>query len=249
MRPLSPLLLLLAATSGLHAEQPLPPQLQGVGIDEKLGEPVDLNLTFTAENGYPVALREFFHKDQPVILNLVYYSCPMLCTLVLNGQTTALREHSLELPGRSSRWSPSASIRPRRSGSRSRRGPATWNSTAGPRPGWHFLVDREGNVKKLAEQVGFHYRYDEQQTAVRARGGHHGADAGRQGVALPLRHQVQAAGPAAGARRGRGSEILDQRGPGAAATASTTIRRRAATSCSRRTSCARAACSRWLCSQ
>ena len=62
-----------------------------VGIDEHLGSSIDLNLTFTAENGYPVALREYFNKGRPVILNLVYYNCPMLCTLVLNGQTEALR--------------------------------------------------------------------------------------------------------------------------------------------------------------
>src|SRR5258708_24073600 len=63
-----------------------PPQLEGVGIDEKLGAQIDLNLTFIAENGYPVALKDFFHKGRPVILNLVYYRCPMLCTLILNVQ-------------------------------------------------------------------------------------------------------------------------------------------------------------------
>src|SRR5258708_4375900 len=70
----------------------LPPQLEGVGIEEHLGREIDLNLTFIAENGYPVALRDYFHKGRPVILNLIYYSCPMLCNLVLNGQTAALRE-------------------------------------------------------------------------------------------------------------------------------------------------------------
>ena len=53
-----------------------PPQLQGVGVDEHLGRPVDLNLTFIAENGYPVALKDFFHKGKPVILDLIYYPCP-----------------------------------------------------------------------------------------------------------------------------------------------------------------------------
>src|SRR5580692_9896219 len=68
-----------------------PRQLENVGIVEKLGNPIDLNLQFIAENGYPVALSEFFHKGRPVILNLVYFTCPMLCTLVLNGETEALR--------------------------------------------------------------------------------------------------------------------------------------------------------------
>ena len=66
-----------------------PAQLEGVGVEEHLGRPVDLNLTFIAEDGYPVQLGDFFHKGRPVILDLVYYNCPMLCTLILNGQTEA----------------------------------------------------------------------------------------------------------------------------------------------------------------
>ena len=80
---------MLASAVTLAADQPLPPELRGVGVDERLGQSVDLNLTFTAENGYPVRLGSFFHPGRPVLLNLVYYSCPMLCTLLLNGQTTA----------------------------------------------------------------------------------------------------------------------------------------------------------------
>lgn len=154
--PASLLLLALAA----HAEQALPPELEGVGIEERLGARVDLDLTFVAENGYPVALREFFHKGRPVILNLVYYSCPMLCTLVLNGQVNALRE----IP-----WTPGSefeivtiSIDPSETFALARQKKEMYlASYERPAPGWHFLVDHNGNVKKLAEQTGFHYRYDE----------------------------------------------------------------------------------------
>src|SRR5690348_16140772 len=69
-----------------------PPQLEGVGVDEHLGRPIDLNLEFIAENGYPVALKEYFKQGKPVILDLLYYSCPMLCHLVLNGQTQVMKE-------------------------------------------------------------------------------------------------------------------------------------------------------------
>src|SRR3984957_3492938 len=61
-------------------------------IDEHLGLPVDLSLTFTAEDGREVALREFFNHGRPVILNLVYYTCPNLCDLILNGQTVSMHE-------------------------------------------------------------------------------------------------------------------------------------------------------------
>src|SRR5689334_13715321 len=69
-----------------------PPQLEGVGVDEHLGRTVDLNLQFIAENGYPVALKDYFKQGKPVLLDLIYYQCPMLCNLVLNGQTQVMKE-------------------------------------------------------------------------------------------------------------------------------------------------------------
>lgn len=145
------------------ASEPIPQQLQGVGVDEKVGAAVNLDLTFTADNGYPVPLRSFFHKERPVILNLVYYSCPMLCNLVLNGQTSALRDIS---------WSPgnefevvTISIDPSETFNLAQRKREAYLTSYGrPAPGWHFLVDHEGHAKQLAEQIGFHYRYDERQS-------------------------------------------------------------------------------------
>lgn len=158
MRALAALVLLSGIA--LRAGESLPAQLEGVGIDEKLGQPVDLSLSFIGENGYPVALKEFFHKDRPVILNLVYYSCPMLCNLVLNGQTAALRE----LPGTpgSEFEVVTIGIDPTETFDLAQRKRATYLESYGrPTTGWHFLVDHDGNAKKLAGQVGFHYRLDE----------------------------------------------------------------------------------------
>ena len=73
-----------------------PWQLQGVGIDEHLGRTIDLGLTFTAENGDPVKLGDFFNQGRPVILDLVYYKCPMLCTLILNAQTADHARHRVD---------------------------------------------------------------------------------------------------------------------------------------------------------
>jgi protein SCO1/2 len=139
-----------------------PPQLMDVGIEERLGSSIDLNLTFVAENGYPVTLREFFHKGRPVILNLVYYNCPMLCTLVLNAQIEAMRA----IP-----WTPgdeyevvTISIDPRENFGDARKKRAVYlGSYERPAPGWHFLTDYQGSVQRLAKQVGFSYRYDKAQ--------------------------------------------------------------------------------------
>ena len=157
------LILFLSALPALRlsaADPALPKELEGVGIEEKLGGKIDLDLTFIAENGYPVALREYFNQGRPVILNLVYYNCPMLCTLVLNAQTKTMRE----IP-----WTPgeeyevvTISIDPMETFALSRQKKELYlTNYERPAPGWHFLADHEGNVKRLAEQIGFHYRYDE----------------------------------------------------------------------------------------
>jgi protein SCO1/2 len=138
----------------------IPSMLEGVGVDEHLGRNIDLNLTFVAENGYPVPLSQYFKQGRPVILNLIYYSCPMLCNLILNGQTATLRE----IP-----WTPgnefevvTISIDPRESFDLARKKKAIYMASyERPAPGWHFLTDHQGNAKRLAELIGFHYRYDE----------------------------------------------------------------------------------------
>lgn len=154
------LLGLLAALTLAAADPQLPAELQDVGVDEKLGDTIDLNLEFMGTDGYPHKLSEYFHQKRPVILNLVYYTCPMLCNLVLNGQTATLRE----IP-----WTPgkeydviTISIDPTE----------TWNlavqkrattlaSYERPAPGWRFFTDYNENVKKLAAQVGWKYKFDE----------------------------------------------------------------------------------------
>jgi protein SCO1/2 len=148
----------IGETSNLPANV-RPAQLEGLGVDEHLSSPIDLNLTFIAENGYPVPLRDYFQKGRPVILNLVYYNCPMLCTLILNGQTEAMRQ----IP-----WTPgkeyevvTISIDPRESFADAQKKKAVYlGSFDRPAPGWHFLADHDGNALKLAKQVGVKYRYD-----------------------------------------------------------------------------------------
>jgi protein SCO1/2 len=136
-----------------------PAILDKVGIDEHLGSAVNLNYEFIDETGYAVPLRSFFHRDRPVILDLVYYTCPMLCNLILNGQVDAMKD--LE-------WTPgnqyevvTISINPQESFDLARTKKSTYLETYGrPTTGWHFLVDYRGNAKRLAEEVGFHYSYD-----------------------------------------------------------------------------------------
>lgn len=140
----------------------LPPELDGAQVREHLGRQVDLSLEFIAENGYPVTLGSFFHEGKPVILNLVYYQCPMLCNLVLNGQTASLKELA---------WTPgnefevvTITINPAETFDLARQKKQHYLELYNrPTTGWHFLSDTHDNVRKLAAQVGFGYKWDEQQ--------------------------------------------------------------------------------------
>jgi protein SCO1/2 len=139
----------------------LPANLDGVGIDEHLGRTIDLDLSFINEDGQVVQLKEFFDKGRPVLLDLVYYTCPQLCTIILNGQASAMKQ----VP-----WIPgteyevvTVSIDPREDFNAAREKKASLLAAYGkPAPGWHFLVDHDNSAKKLAEQMGFHYRWDPQ---------------------------------------------------------------------------------------
>jgi protein SCO1 len=157
-------ILALASLPGFAQTLPLPTsklplELEGVGIDEHLGRDIDLDLTFVAENGYPVPLRNYFQQGRPVILNLVYYSCPMLCNLILNGETQVLREIPW-MPGKEFEVV-TISFDPRESFDLARQKKAVYlESYNRPAPGWHFLTDYQGNAKRLAQLMGFNYRYD-----------------------------------------------------------------------------------------
>ena len=139
----------------------LPGALAGVGIDQKLDEQVPLNLTFHDESGRDVPLASFFHPQKPVVLALVYYRCPMLCTQILTGVESSLKAVSLE-PGRDFEVL-SVSIDPKDT-------PALASSKKqmylrrygrpGTADGWHFLTADEQNSRALADAVGFHYKYD-----------------------------------------------------------------------------------------
>ena len=145
--------------SAADAATRLPAQLVGVGIEEHLGRAIDLDLTFNDENGQVGKLRDFFNKGRPVLLDLVYYNCPQLCTLILNRQVEIMKQMP-QTPGKEYEVV-SISIDPRETPEIARQKKATYLASYGkPAPGWHFLTDRDDNAKRLAELIGYHYRWD-----------------------------------------------------------------------------------------
>lgn len=155
-------LVLLAALAGQAQPPPSmrPPILRDVGIDQKLDSPVPLGLAFRDETGRPVELREYFGR-KPVVLSLVYYECPMLCTMVLNGVVRSLRALSFTA-GREFEVI-TVSINPRETPALAAQKKAIYMEHY-RRPeaaaGWHFLTGEESQIKLLADTVGFRYAYD-----------------------------------------------------------------------------------------
>lgn len=137
-----------------------PELLKQVGIDQKLNQTIPLDLTFRDEDGKTVALGQFFGQ-KPVILTLVYYNCPMLCTQVLNGVESSLKELSTDIGNQYDVVT--ISIDPTESHVLAKTKKEMYVGMYG-RPGaaegWHFLTGDEPQIKQLANAVGFRYAYD-----------------------------------------------------------------------------------------
>jgi protein SCO1/2 len=138
-----------------------PSILDQVGIDQRLNNQVPLDLMFNDENGQAVQLQQYF-GSKPVILVLVYYQCPMLCSQVLNGFTGALngivkfnvgRDFNVVTVSFDPRdTAQNAADTKKRYMQRYRR--------PGAEEGWHFLTGRKDQIDALAAAVGFRYAWD-----------------------------------------------------------------------------------------
>ena len=135
--------------------------LAKIGIDQRLNHHVPLDLPFVDENGKDVKLGDYFGK-RPVLLAMVYYECPMLCTQVLNGVTGALKTINFDVGKEFDVVA--VSINPKEGPGLASQKKAAYVERYG-RPqtaaGWHFLTGREENIRALAAAVGFRYEYDE----------------------------------------------------------------------------------------
>jgi len=140
----------------------LPKALKNVGIDQRLNEQVPLDAVFKDEQGQEVRLGQFF-KGKPVVLSLVYYSCPMLCTQVLNGQLGAFRNVSFNIDEQFEVVTVSFDARetPQLASAKKQTYIKGYNRPSGE-AGWHFLTGDEVNITRLTEAVGFRFAWDEQ---------------------------------------------------------------------------------------
>lgn len=138
-----------------------PPDLQRIDIVEHLDARVPLDLVFVNAHGDSVRLGDYFQPGRPVVLSLVYYECPMLCTLVLNGLTAALQKLSY-VPGDEFQLV-SVSIDPGETPELAAQKKTRYLRSLGrdevPETGWAFLTGSEGSIRQLAAAIGFRYFY------------------------------------------------------------------------------------------
>ena len=157
----SVLLLALAAPAGARSDAPAPSTVVAqVGIDQKLGGQVPLDLEFRDESGAAVRLGDLFRPRKPVLLSLVYYRCPGLCTMTLNGMASAFKPLAFS-PGQEFDVI-TVSIDPKEPPQLAAEKKAQYlkrYGRPGAEAGWHFLTGSEEAVRALAQSVGFRYVY------------------------------------------------------------------------------------------
>ncbi len=162
-RFLAAALLVLAAHRATAAPAPedgRPPLLREVGFDQRIGQPVPLDLAFRDESGRTLRLRDYF-GGKPVLLVPAYYECPMLCTLVLNGVVSALRALPFDVGNQFTVVT--FSINPREKNELAAAKKKTYLEAyrrQGAEAGWHFLTGDEEAIQRLTQAIGFRYAWD-----------------------------------------------------------------------------------------
>jgi protein SCO1/2 len=151
---------LIAATGAANAQPGLPAPLREVGIDQRLNQRIPMKLLFRDEDGRLVQIGDLF-KGKPVVLALVYYQCPMLCTMVLNGTLRAVRTLSLdagtdfEIVAVSFDPSEAPALAAAKKAEYVRR-----YERKNGEAGWHFLTGDQAAIRQLTDTAGFRYKYD-----------------------------------------------------------------------------------------
>ena len=138
-----------------------PAALRDVGFDQRLGDSLPLDIALRDEAGRVVKLGDYFGR-RPVVLTVVYYECPMLCTLTLNGLVSALATLSFDV-GREFEVV-TVSFDPTEGPELARAKKAAYlqrYKRAGAEAGWHFLTGDEAALKALTSAVGFRYAWDD----------------------------------------------------------------------------------------
>jgi protein SCO1/2 len=150
----------LAVLSPVSAQYSRPAIARGVNLEQKLNAPVPLDLVFRDESGQPVPLRTYF-GDKPVVLEMVYFTCPTLCPMSMHESVVSLKRVSL-VPGLDYNVVV-VSFDPNDTPEKAAEKKAEFAQQfgrSGFNSGFHFLTGSKQSTEKLAAATGFGFRYD-----------------------------------------------------------------------------------------
>jgi protein SCO1/2 len=150
------------ASSADTQQNARPQVLSQVGIDQRLSESLPLDAKFKDEHGKDVTLGDYFHSNRPVLLAIVYYDCPMLCTQVLNGMTSALGV--LKFNAGKEFDVVAVSIDPRETAEIAAAKKKTYiqrYKRPGAEEAFHFLTGQQPAITAVTKAAGFRYVWDE----------------------------------------------------------------------------------------
>lgn len=158
-------LIISAAVSGAITNEA---EVKDIGVNEKLGEAVPLDLTFFDEDGHQIILGDLLKDGKPLILSLAYFSCPRLCSLTLKGTLKSINALSNLYLGRDFKvatlsFNPIEKPDIANKKALEYRGKLKKEQSAEKE--WHFLTGNEENISKLTQAVGFKYKKDGQEFA------------------------------------------------------------------------------------
>jgi protein SCO1/2 len=152
-------LVIAVPVSGQQSGQ-LPRAFEGVGLDERLGDGIPMDTRFVDSEGRSVTIGDYFDGERPVLLNFVYHSCPMLCSLLLEELTAGLKDVS---------WTPGKEFRvvtvsfasfesPDLAAQQKNRYLAKLGRSDAE-SGWTFLTGSEEDIAALTEAIGFSFKW------------------------------------------------------------------------------------------
>ena len=139
-----------------------PPGLEFVGIEQHLNAEVPGDLEFRDELGNSVKLADYFGHGRPVILNLGYYQCPMLCGELLQGLVGSMKALTFNLGKDFDVLT--VSFDPRETtemAAEKKRDMMKRYGRPNADKGWHFLTGKADQINALTKSVGFQYQFDE----------------------------------------------------------------------------------------
>lgn len=133
--------------------------LERVRFEQHLDAALPLDAAFTDHDGQQVELGHYF-GERAVIIVPIYYNCPMLCGLIINGLLDSLKQVTFN-PGEDFEvvvvsFDPTET--PELAAANRNAFLAEYDRP-GTEDGIHFLVGEEHEIRRLTDTIGFQYEW------------------------------------------------------------------------------------------